>query len=146
MDFNKWDRRFLDLAKHISTWSKDPSTQVGAVITQGNRIVSVGFNGQSSRMDDKQEWLDNRELKLQTIIHGEINAILFAKEPLDGATLYTYPFMPCSVCASIVSQSGISSVVTLDNVPERYRESFNLSEDTFAESGIMLNVYKTEEF
>lgn len=22
-----WDKRFLELAKHISTWSKDPSTQ-----------------------------------------------------------------------------------------------------------------------
>ena len=28
---NKWDTRFLKLAKEIATWSKDPSTQVGAI-------------------------------------------------------------------------------------------------------------------
>lgn len=28
----KWNRRFVELAKNVSTWSKDPSTKVGAVI------------------------------------------------------------------------------------------------------------------
>jgi len=39
-----WDIRFLDLAKHISIWSKDPSTKVGAVIFDSDkRIVRVAF-------------------------------------------------------------------------------------------------------
>ena len=43
---NKWDMRFLELAALVATWSKDPSTQVGAVIVDSaKRIVSVGFNG-----------------------------------------------------------------------------------------------------
>jgi len=41
----KWALRFLGLASYISKWSKDPSTKVGAVIAQGNRIVSLGYNG-----------------------------------------------------------------------------------------------------
>ena len=27
-----WGRKYTSLAKEISTWSKDPSTQVGAVV------------------------------------------------------------------------------------------------------------------
>jgi dCMP deaminase len=41
-----WDLRFLTLAKTVSTWSKDPSTKVGAVIVDKNRrVVSLGYNG-----------------------------------------------------------------------------------------------------
>ena len=29
---DKWDKRFLHLAKHISEWSKDPSTKVGCIV------------------------------------------------------------------------------------------------------------------
>ena len=42
---DKWDRRFLDRAKLISTWSKDPSTQTGAVITKNRIVISEGYNG-----------------------------------------------------------------------------------------------------
>ena len=36
----------MDMAKLVSSWSKDPSTKVGAVITDDeNRIISVGYNG-----------------------------------------------------------------------------------------------------
>ena len=41
----KWDKRFLELSRHVSNWSKDPSTKVGAIITDGIKIVSMGFNG-----------------------------------------------------------------------------------------------------
>ena len=46
----KWDLRYLDLAKHISTWSKDPSTQIGSVaIGENGQVLSQGYNGFSSR-------------------------------------------------------------------------------------------------
>ena len=42
----KWNRRFLKIAREGATWSKDPSTQVGAVIVdQDQRVVSLGYNG-----------------------------------------------------------------------------------------------------
>ena len=42
----KWDERFIDLARHISQWSKDPSTKVGCVVIGEDReIRSTGFNG-----------------------------------------------------------------------------------------------------
>ena len=30
-----WDKRFLSVAKEISTWSKDPSKKIGAIIVNG---------------------------------------------------------------------------------------------------------------
>jgi deoxycytidylate deaminase len=27
---SKWDNRFLELARHVAQWSKDPSTRTGA--------------------------------------------------------------------------------------------------------------------
>ena len=43
---SKWDRRMLGLVNLIATWSKDPSTRVGAVIVDAkNRVVSLGYNG-----------------------------------------------------------------------------------------------------
>ena len=53
MNSTKWDNRFLVLAKLIGSWSKDPSTKVGAVIVdQDNKIVSVGYNGFPKNISD----------------------------------------------------------------------------------------------
>ena len=135
----KWHKRFLDLAKHISTWSKDPSTQVGAVIVDNSkRIISTGYNGFSMGVHDNIERLENRDIKYEMIVHGEINAIVFARQDLTNTTLYTYPFMPCSRCASIVIQSGIKTVVAPFNNNPRWKDSFEITQTLFAEAGVEL--------
>lgn len=92
----KWDKRFLEMAKMVSSWSKDPSTQVGAVIVRPDKSVcSVGFNGFPQRMDDLPGLYAIREEKYSRIIHAEINALNFANEKMAGYTLYTYPFLTC---------------------------------------------------
>jgi dCMP deaminase len=136
----KWDYRFLDLAELISSWSKDPSTKVGSVITKNNRVISLGYNGFPCQIDDDQR-LQNREEKYKIIIHAEQNAMLFAKGDLEGCTIYTYPFMPCSTCASIIIQSGIKRVVSYKNVPARWKENFDLSLKIFLESGVEVVLY-----
>lgn len=138
----KWDYRFLDLAEFISSWSKDPSTKVGAVITdQNNRIISVGYNGfPQSIIDDDR--LENREIKYKIIVHGEMNAILFANRSLQNCTLYTYPFMPCPRCASMIIQAGINRVVSYNNMPERWRSDFEISKTLFSESGVEIKLYE----
>src|ERR1700692_2564953 len=99
----KWDKRFLELAQFISKWSKDPSTCVGAVIVDKDlRIVSVGFNGLPKGVEDTEERLNNRDIKIKIVVHAERNAILFARTSLVGCTLYTFPFSSCSVCAGMV--------------------------------------------
>lgn len=136
----KWDDRFLAMAAFVSGWSKDPSTKVGAVIVEGSvNIISLGFNGFPQAMVDKPEYLNNREEKYSRVVHGEINAILFAGKPIRGCTLYTHPFLPCDRCAVQVIQSGIARVVALKpakDKEERWGEAFANTRRYFAECGV----------
>jgi len=138
----KWDLRFLNLASHVSTWSKDPSTQVGAVITDFKEIVAVGYNGFPEDVDDRPEWYEDRDTKLGLMVHGEINAKRFAEKAgrdLTGCTLYTYPFLPCKPCAIKYLNSGIIRVVSLKNTVERWEESIQGSIDEFIKAGIVVD-------
>ncbi len=137
-----WDGRFLAMAALVATWSKDPSTQVGAVITRGKFVVSLGFNGHPAGIEDSAKRLEDRETKYRTIIHAELNAILSARQPLEGCTLYVVPFMPCSACGAVIVQSGIKRVVTLENDNERWAESFEITRSIFAEAGVELVIRK----
>ena len=75
---NKWDKRFLELAKHISGWSKDPSNQVGAVIVNlEKKIVAVGYNGFPKGVADDDR-LSYRDKKYDIILHAEENALITA--------------------------------------------------------------------
>ncbi len=107
----KWDHRFLELAKHVSQWSKDPSTQVGAVIANGKVAVSMGFNGFPQGAPDDVALYENRDEKYARIVHGEMNALVFAGRPVSGANLYTFPFAPCDRCVVVMLQAGISRFV-----------------------------------
>lgn len=141
-----WDLRYLDLAKFASSWSKDPSTQTGAVITDAQRrVVSLGFNGLPRGIADTHERLHNRELKYQLIVHCERNALLFAGRSLQGCTLYTWPFMSCSVCAAMVIQAGITRCVAPYSDAERWQASFRLTEELFAEAGVQLDLHQEEK-
>ena len=141
---NKWDERFLDLARYIAGWSKDPSTKTGAVIVdQDNRIVSVGYNGFPRGVDDSENRYNNRELKYKMIVHCERNALLFAGRSCKGCTLYTWPFMSCSVCAAMVIQSGISRCIAPsmpDHLKERWGEDMSLAAQMFLEAGVKLEL------
>jgi dCMP deaminase len=139
----KWDCRFLGLARHVSDWSKDPSTQVGAVIAApDNSIVSVGYNGFARGVSDAPELYADRDLKYRKVVHAEINAILFARgRDLSGCTLYTVPFMPCAPCSGIVIQAGISRVVaptTPADKVERWKSDMQIAIEQFREAGVEL--------
>lgn len=113
MDNMKWDLRFLELAKLVGSWSKDPSTKVGAVIVRPDKsVASVGFNGFPKAMIDSPEYYDNKEEKYSRIVHAEVNAMIHAMEAINGFTLYTYPFMPCDRCVVQMIQAGITRIVT----------------------------------
>jgi dCMP deaminase len=140
MKLTNWDKRFLELAKLVSSWSKDPSTKVGAVIVDDqNIIVSVGFNGFPKGIQDDDR-LNHRDSKYQIIVHAENNALMFAKRPLNDCTIYTYPFMPCPRCAGMIIQSGIKRIVTYENTISRHRWDidFAISRELFNEAKIIL--------
>lgn len=136
---NKWDSRFLSLAELVGSWSKDPSTKVGAVITdKDRRVVSVGFNGFPKGMDDSPERYADREFKYAHVIHAERNALLFASRDVRGCTVYTTPFMPCSQCAVLLVQAGITRVVAPNVTNERWVKDFARTQQLFAETGVEL--------
>ena len=127
----------MGLAILVAGWSKDASTQVGAVITDADhRLVSLGFNGPPKGADDAR-WMQDRDTKLAVTLHAEHNAILFARRPLEGCTLYTYPLPPCSHCAAQIVQTGIGRVVVPDlEIAQRWRHSVGLGEELLRDAGV----------
>lgn len=101
----------MALAENVAAWSKDPSTKVGAVITRSdNTIASVGFNGFPRGCSDSDGLYDDREEKLDRVVHAELNAILNSHQRLDGCSIYvTHP--PCGPCAAAIIQAGLTKVV-----------------------------------
>lgn len=137
---HEWDLRFLELAKHISGWSKDPSTRTGAVIVdQDRRVVSVGFNGLPRGVEDTTERLWDREQKYKMMVHCDRNALLFARGSVSGCAMYAWPLGPCASCAAMIIQAGIRRVVS-PPLPERLRERWGLdmglTREMFKEVGI----------
>lgn len=138
-----WDEFYLGLAKYIAIKrSKDPSTKVGAVIVRpDNTLCSIGYNGFPQKMKDTDNLYENREEKYSRIIHGEINALNFAHEKVNGYTLYTYPFMPCDRCFVQMAQAGIIRIVfpkaTTDQL-QRWGTAFERVRNYAAEMNIEL--------
>ncbi|MEQ8664334.1 MAG: dCMP deaminase family protein [Rhodospirillales bacterium] len=140
-ELTHWDRRFLQLARFIAQWSKDPSTKVGCIIVDDmKRIVSTGFNGLPSGVEDTLERLSDRAVKYKMVVHAERNAIIDAKRNLAGMTAYVWPIMPCSECAAMIIQAGIARVIAPETDDQRLIEScrFDLTGQMFEEAGIRL--------
>ena len=76
MGITKWDIRFMQMAKEISNWSKDPSRKIGAVaIDENRRILSTGYNGFPAGIDDSFDRLNDRDKKYKYVTHAEKNCI-----------------------------------------------------------------------
>jgi dCMP deaminase len=113
----------MDLARLVASWSKDPSTQVGAVIVDNDAPV-------------------DREVKLLRTIHAEENALLFARRDVTGMSVYvTRP--PCARCAAKLVQAGIVRVVydlpPVDFV-ERWALEMREAQAMFADVGVAVTV------
>lgn len=126
-NYISWDEYFMGVALLSAKRSKDPNTQVGACIvggqdsngSNGNTILSVGYNGlPSGCSDDEFPWGrdgDFLETKYPFVVHAELNAILNAQgKSLRGAKLYVALF-PCNECAKAIIQSGIKEIVYLSD-------------------------------
>ena len=108
----RWDQRFFALAQHIATWSKDPSTQVGAVIVDSQRrVLGLGYNGFPRGVEDLPERLSDKPTKYKLVVHAEANAILNAGVSLDNCVLFATK-SPCSDCVKLLIQAGIVGVVS----------------------------------
>lgn len=135
----RWERRFIELARHISGWSKDPSTKVGCVVVGPDReIRATGFNGFPRGVSDDGR-LHDRDEKYPRICHAEENAIMQAARTgvtLKNCTSYgTWP--PCCRCARGMVQAGLKEVVFPKvEIPERWQEDFDRAMGMLHEAGI----------
>ena len=138
---SKWDDRFLALAWHVGTWSKDPSRKIGAVAIGPNRqILATGYNGFPRKILDDPQRYEMREIKYKYVVHAEMNLIYNATEngvSLHGSTVYVHGLPVCSECAKGLIQVGVSRVVAFSKEsPERWIESTKLTNELFDEAGI----------
>jgi dCMP deaminase len=150
MKGTKWDKRFIEMADVVSTWSScfQQNRQVGAVIAKNKRILTTGYNGASAGIEsckDRGECL-RRKLNIPSgtqhelcyATHAEQNAIIQAAKmgiSIDGATLYC-THQPCVICAKMIINSGIKRIVYRNGYPDEF------SLQLLKESGVEIEQYK----
>ena len=136
-----WPQRMLNIAKEVSTWSKDPVTRVGCVIfdPETKHMLSQGFNGLPSGVDEtpvERHARTNGE-KYFWYAHAEENAIGHAAlrgHSLRGAHLVcTDP--PCPTCTRLILKAGIEHVYFAQDSKLYHREN---NQDNLKRSFAML--------
>lgn len=155
----KWHRHYLQLALLCATMSKDPSTQVGAVLVnpRTNAVISTGFNGLPRGLADTSVRLQGRDTKLALVVHAELNAILNAARSgsgsTEGATLYIvareaqrgevlpappWGGPPCVRCTVHVINAGITQIVSYPRkaVPSRWAADLDHAQALLHEAGV----------
>jgi dCMP deaminase len=145
---SKWDNRFVELAKYISEWSKDPSAKVGAVVfARKGGSISVGYNGFPMGVEDSAERLTNKDVKLELVVHAEVNALIAAGSRSAGATIYVWGKPVCARCAGPIIQAGVKRVVAV--APGKGNSRWDVSgvsaHEMFEEAGIEVDFYTVDE-
>lgn len=145
----EWALRFKEVAEVIKGWSKDQSTQIGAVIAdKDNTILSTGYNsfprGIIDTIDERQE----RPEKYFWMEHAERNALYNLARTgacSKGATMYLTCDIPCADCSRGIINSGITRiwVVKTNMDPSKpWLESSIRSLAMFKEAGVDVVYYQ----
>ena len=149
---DKWDKRFMDMAQVVSTWSScfQDNRKVGAVIVKDKRILTTGYNGAPASIKscvEKQECL-RRKLNIKSgtchelcyAVHAEQNAIIQAARlgvALTDAVLYC-THQPCVICAKMIINSGIKRVVFKNGYPDAF------AMELFAEANVKVEQFEED--
>ncbi len=146
---NKWDKRMMDMAKLVATWSScyKVNRKVGAVIVKDKRILTTGYNGAGSGISscvdrgyclrEQMNIPSGTRHEICYAVHAEQNAIIQAGKlgiSVQGATLFC-THQPCSICAKMIINSGITRVV----FDEGYPDEFSIK--MFNEAGVLIEKY-----
>ena len=152
-EWTKWDKRFIELAWTIGSWSScyQENRHIGAVIVKNKRILTTGYNGAPAGIKsctEKGECM-RRKLNIPSgtrhelcyAIHAEQNAIIQAAKlgiSIEGATMYC-THQPCVICAKMIVNSGITRVVYGEGYPDEF------SMQMFTEAGVLVECYGESE-
>lgn len=102
---------YLKIAENIASLSYCNRKKVGCILVKDENIISTGFNGTPSGMNNCCE--DSEGETNWFTLHSESNAILkLAKSTLSSidSTMYI-TLSPCKDCAKLILQSGIKRIV-----------------------------------
>ncbi|HEY8419275.1 MAG TPA: cytidine/deoxycytidylate deaminase family protein [Clostridia bacterium] len=149
----KWDERFMQVARLVSTWSSciRPNRQIGAVIVKDKRIIATGYNGAGSGIEScsnrgyclrEQRGIPSGTMQeICYAVHAEQNAIVQAARlgiSINEATLYC-THQPCVICAKLIINSGIKRVVYEQGYPDEFAVQL------FKEANVILEQYKSKD-
>jgi dCMP deaminase len=122
-----WDTYYLGIAQAVAVRADCTRRKVGALVVQGDRIVSTGYNGAPSGdpgcltagacprgQASKEAVLPGSSYDTGAgaciALHAEQNAILRAGLECRGSTLYLTD-APCDGCRRLIKGSGIRRVL-----------------------------------
>lgn len=142
-----WDAYFMGIAALVASRSTCIRRKVGAIFVKDRRILCSGYNGAPSGIEhcgstgclrEKLKVPSGEKHELCRGVHAEQNAIIQAAShgiSVKGSILYCTN-QPCSICAKMIVNAGISMVC--------YRDSYNdsMSEEMFKQAGIQLIALK----
>lgn len=140
----KWDKRFCELARYISEWSKDPNAKVGAVLfSKKGGNISIGYNGFPMGVEDSAERLTDKDIKLELVVHAEVNALIAAGSRAEGSTVYVWGKPICARCAGPIIQAGVKRIVALapGDTESLWDKSGKSAHEMFLEAGIIVDFY-----
>jgi dCMP deaminase len=122
----KFDDIYMDLAVNLAQRSHCIKAQVGAVLVNETRIISIGYNGPPAGTHNCDEDFGDagcpRDSKgsCSLALHAEQNTILYAAKngaKVEGATLYV-TLSPCISCARVIYTMKIKKVFFLNSYAE----------------------------
>ena len=111
---NKFDAKYIQMAKIWATNSRCKRRQVGALLVKDRMIISDGYNGTPSGFENECE---EDGVTKPYVLHAEANAISKVAKSgnsSEGATLYVTA-SPCMECSKLIIQAGIKRVVYSDD-------------------------------
>jgi dCMP deaminase len=135
-----WDKRYIELAAHVASWSKDLDARVGCVIVSPTfgRVLTFSFNGFPAIVTDNLEHLQ-KEDKLDRTIHAEQNALIYAGREARGCHAYIVGKPVCNTCAIMLIQAGIRRVVAappLLDSDEKWDKRGRIALTMFKDAGV----------
>ncbi|BAV58802.1 cytidine deaminase [Endomicrobiia bacterium] len=146
-----WDEYFMKLAWLVSERSTCVRHHVGAVIVRDKRILTTGYNGAATDMQDcislgclrnTLNILSGQRHEICRAIHAEQNAIIqggYHGINIKDSTLYC-THSPCVLCAKITVNAGIKRVIANIEYPD------NTFKELFSVTGIEFSTLQLDNF
>ncbi len=137
--------KFMQVARfYARTFSKDPSTKVGAVLVDPVDFTQLtqGYNGMPRGVDESKPERQERPLKYAFYEHAERNAIYNLARPQLKNSIAITTTVPSLSCARALISVGASEVFF--PAPMEDSEELQVTLALFEETGVQVSYYYGE--